>query len=78
MTIWETLFGTPERTLETLATMKQIDFCDLMSIVARSPYPSKKCAQCICTRGVSYLGMQGACDRKDMSVLDWLKQEVIE
>lgn len=71
MTIWEKLFGTPERTAEAIDGSDQIDLCCWMESVTNS-IPPKRCEQCLfeCDRY--------GCYDKGMTLLDWLKQEVDE
>ena len=71
MTVWEALFGTPERAERAIDEMAadQIDFCYLMDAI--SDNRDVKCAYCI------YEYDPWGCERKDMTVLEWLKSEVI-
>lgn len=71
MTIWEKLFGTPERTAETIDGSDQIDLCYWMEDVTNS-IPPKRCKQCL------FEGDRYGCYDKGMTLLDWLKQEVDE
>ena len=72
MTIWEKLFGTPERTAQTLEGMDQIDVCYWMDYVNVGKRPPEKCEGCLfeCDRY--------GCERKDMTDLDWLRTVVDE
>ena len=72
MTIWEKLFGTPERTAQTLECIDQIDACCWMDYVNVGKRPPEKCEGCLfeCDRY--------GCERKDMTDLDWLRTVVDE
>lgn len=72
MTIWERLFGTPERAARTIEYVDQIDACDWMGAVNAGTYPPEKCRGCIFDYD------RYGCESKDMSVLEWLTQEVGE
>ena len=69
MTVWERLFGTPERAasaLEELDLMRdQIGTCYLMDVLG-----DIKCANCF-----NEYDRYG-CERKEMTMLQWLKQEL--
>ena len=72
MTIWERLFGTPERTARTLydADFSAVECCALLDTI--SVGSGAKCRNCPyeCTRY--------GCEPKDMKVVDWLMSEVVE
>lgn len=70
MTIWERLFGTPERTAETIEYVDQIDACDWMSRVNEDRFPPERCVGCIFDYGPY------GCELKDMTLVEWLNQEV--
>ena len=72
MTIWETLFGTPERTASTLEYVDLIDACDFMAKVSKNKLPPEKCEGCL-----FYYDRYG-CEQKDMTLVEWLKSEVSE
>lgn len=71
MTIYERLFGTPERAARTLEEMMvtTIDICVLMDVFGDR---DTKCSNCIC----AYDGY--GCERKDMTISEWLATEVME
>lgn len=70
MTIWEKLFGTPERTAQTLEDMDQIDVCYWMDDVNIGKCTPEKCEGCL------FEYNRYGCTRKDMTNLDWLRTEV--
>lgn len=72
MTIWERLFGTPERAAKTLnsASLATYDYCDFMDTISRDK--KVKCANC------PYEYAPYGCEPKDMRWIDWLQQEVDE
>ena len=70
MTVWEKLFGTPERTADIIDGCDTIDMCDWMADITGINYCPDKCKQCI------YDFDRYGCERKDMSLLEWLTQEV--
>ncbi|MBQ3339788.1 MAG: hypothetical protein IJG82_09415 [Atopobiaceae bacterium] len=70
MTVWEKLFGTPERTAQTLEGMDQIDVCYWMDDVNIGKLPPEKCEGCL------FEYDRYGCERKDMTDLDWLRMEV--
>lgn len=72
MTVWEKLFGTPERAAKTIEYVDQIDACDWMGGVNADTYPPEKCRGCIFD--YDHYG----CESKGMSVLEWLTQETDE
>ncbi len=72
MTIWEALFGTPEHTASTLECIDQIDACDFMSKVHEGKIPTKRCEGCLFD--YDHYG----CEQTDMSLVEWLNQEVWE
>ena len=69
MTVWERLFGTPELTAKSLGYIDLIDVCDFMSNAygKRSP---ERCDGCM------YEYDRYGCERKEMTVLEWLNQEL--
>ena len=73
MTIWEKLFGSPERAARTIEDADQIDMCYWMDDVTdgnvRSP---EKCRLCMFDYDRFF------CERKDMSLVEWLSQEIGE
>jgi len=72
MTIWETLFGTPERTAKTLGYVDQIDACDFMASVREAKIPPERCEGCLFD--YDHYG----CGRTDMTLVEWLNQEMGE
>lgn len=70
MTVWETLFGTPERTARTLEGMDQIDVCYWMDDVNAGKRSPEKCKGCL------FEYDRYGCERKDMTDLEWLESEV--
>ena len=70
MTIWEELFGTPERTARTLpeVVLDSQDWCFLMD--ALSDDREAKCKNCM------YECDGHSRELKGMTVLEWLNQEV--
>lgn len=72
MTIWETLFGTPERTANTLEYVDQIDVCDFMDKVSKNKLPPEKCQGCLFDYD------RYGCEQTDITLVDWLNQEVSE
>lgn len=70
MTIWEKLFGDPTRASETIEYLDQIDACDFMSRVMEEGLPPEKCKYCI------FEYDRYGCEHKDMTLLDWLRQEI--
>lgn len=70
MTVWEMLFGTPERTASTLDGMDQIDVCYWMDDVNVGKRCPEKCKNCL------YDYDRYGCEKKDMTELEWLMQEV--
>lgn len=70
MTVWEKLFGDPVRAAETLEYVDQIDACDFMGHVAEDMFPPEKCKYCI------FDFDKYGCEQKDMSLVEWLRQEV--
>jgi hypothetical protein len=69
MTIWEKLFGTPERTVQTLEDIDQIDACYWMDDVNIGKHIPEKCEGCL------FEYDRYGCERKDMTDLDWLRTE---
>ena len=72
MTVWEKLFGTPERAAESLDYVDQIDACDWMKHVNKGEFPPERCVGCIFDHDPY------GCELKDMSISEWLNQEVAE
>lgn len=72
MTIYEKLFGTPERTAKTLDYIDQIDVCDFMVKVSKNKLPPEKCEGCLFDYD------RYGCDQKDITLVEWLNQEVSE
>jgi hypothetical protein len=72
MTIWETLFGTPERTANTLEYIDQIDVCDFMGDVSKGKLPPEKCRCCLFDYDPY------GCEQTDTTIVEWLNQEVTE
>lgn len=72
MTIWERLFGTPERTAKTLRSAEFLtqDYCFMLD--ALSDDNEVKCRNCL------YEYDRYGCEPKDMRLIDWLNSEVIE
>lgn len=70
MTIWEKLFGTPERTADTLEYVDQIDACDFMSNVTKDGFPPEKCKYCM------FDFDRYGCEQTDMTLVEWLMQDV--
>lgn len=70
MRIYDKLFGDPIRAAETIDGADQIDLCSWMADVSGNLYPPEKCKFCMfeCDRY--------GCERRDMTLLDWLMQEV--
>lgn len=72
MTIYEKLFGTPERAANTLEYVDQIDACDFMNAVSNGKLPPEKCQGCLFDYD------RYGCEQKDMTLVEWLTQEVSE
>ena len=72
MTIWEVLFGTPERAANTLEYIDQIDACDFMSKVNKAEIPPEKCEGCLFDYD------RYGCEQTDVTLAEWLTQEVSE
>jgi hypothetical protein len=72
MTIWETLFGTPERTAKTLDYVDQIDACYFMTSVHEAKIPPERCEGCLFDYD------HYVCGRTDMTLAEWLNQEMVE
>jgi hypothetical protein len=72
MTIWETLFGTPEKAARALNEMAldTTDVCWLMDAVSEER--KDKCVSCL------YEYDRYGCEQKDMTLVEWLNQEVSE
>lgn len=73
MTIYEALFGTPERAAKALmmADINTNDYCCMM--FALSDDEDIRCKNCPYEYRVTH-----RCEPRDMTYLDWLKQEVAE
>ena len=69
MTVYEALFGTPERAAKTLDEMalNTLDYC--YALDALTDYRAK-CRNCLCDFG------RYGCEQTDMTVLQWLEKEV--
>lgn len=80
MTIYERLFGTPERAARTIReigpNIDQIDMCGIMDVFIDDDMvfgdDPRKCAKCI------YECDRYGCERKDITIAEWLAQEVRE
>lgn len=70
MTIYERLFGTPERAAELLGWIDQIDTCEYMDTVHDGASVPEKCVGCMFEYDLY------GCERTDMTVLEWLRQDV--
>jgi hypothetical protein len=70
LTIWEKLFGTPERTASTLEYVDQIDVCDFMERASGGKHPTERCEGCL------YDYDRYGCEDVGKSVVEWLSQEV--
>ncbi len=72
MTIWETLFGTPEKAARALVEMAldTTDVCWLMDAV--SDEREAKSWRCL------YAYDRYLCEQRDMTLVEWLNQEVGE
>ena len=72
MTIYEALFGTPERAAKALnlADISTDDYCCMM--FALSDDEDIRCKNC------PYEYDNYGCEPRDMTYLDWLKQGVVE
>lgn len=72
MTKYEALFGTPERAAKTMdeVVLDRLDFCYMMDSLSRDI--NVKCRNCI--HECDYYG----CERKPITYLEWLMQEVTE
>lgn len=72
MTIYEALFGTPERAAKTLikADLNAMDYCFVLRVL--SDDEDIRCKNC------RYECNNYVCEPRDMTYLDWLKQEVAE
>lgn len=77
MTIYEALFGTPERAAKTLSddgmALDPIDSCWLTEVIhdGRQGHDSPRCRNCL------YEYDRYGCERRDITLLEWLNQEVI-
>jgi hypothetical protein len=72
MTIYEMLFGTPERAARTLGCVDQIDACDFMENASGCWHPPEKCVGCL------YDYDRYGCEHKGLSLIEWLATEVSE
>ena len=70
MRIYDKLFGNPIRAAETMDGGDQIDLCSWMDDVSGNIFPPEKCRHCL------YEYDPYGCERRDMSLLDWLRQEI--
>lgn len=72
MTIWERLFGTPERTARTLDEMAptSLDYCYMLD--ALTDDHEVKCKNCM------YESDRYGCYPREMTLLEWLNREVVE
>ena len=72
MTVYEALFGTPERTAKTLDEMElnEIDYC--YALDALTDDRETKCRNCM------YEYDRYGCEQTDMTILQWLNKEVDE
>ena len=70
MTVWEALFGTPERAAKALSEdgmpIEQTETCWLMDILGKDI----GCCNCL------YEYDRYGCERRDITLLEWLNQEV--
>ena len=71
MTIYEMLFGTPEKAAKSLEclVLDSLDHCDLGEIIRDNGH--LKCANC------RFDFDRYGCEWNGTSVLDWLKSEVV-
>ncbi len=72
MTVFEALFGTPERAARTLVELDctSLEYCCMLD--ALSDDPSVKCKNC------KYDPDRYGCEPKSITELEWLNQEVDE
>ena len=72
MTVYEALFGTPERAAKTLDEMalNALDYC--YALDALTDDREAKCRNCPYDFG------RYGCEQTDMTVLQWLEKEVAE
>lgn len=72
MTMWETLFGTPERTAATLSevVLNGVDFCLMLDALGDDV--EAKCRNCI------YEYDRYGCEETGATMLEWLRMEVTE
>lgn len=72
MTVYEALFGTPERAAKTLDEMalNALDYC--CALDALTDDREVKCRNCPYDFG------RYGCEQTDMTVLQWLEKEVAE
>lgn len=75
MTIWEMLFGTPERAAKALnnASIYAVEWCSIMrSALGEVNREDVMCENC------PYENGPDDCEPRDMRWIDWLQQEVRE
>lgn len=75
MTIWERLFGTPERAARTLeeADLDSDTCCDMLDAIGYRPTLDEKCANCCYDRDI-----YNVCQRSGHTMAEWLSHEFIE
>lgn len=84
MTIWERLFGTPERAARTLeeADLDSDTCCDMLDAIGdrptidtigNRPTTAEKCANCF-----YYIDNYDVCQRSGHTALEWLSHEFVE
>lgn len=75
MTIWERLFGTPERAARTLeeADLDSDTCCDMLDAIGGRPTTAEKCANCL-----YYIDEYDVCQRSGNTALEWLSHEFVE
>lgn len=75
MTIWERLFGTPERAARTLeeAELEGYAYCYMLDAIGDRPTLAEKRANCC-----YYRDKRGACKISDHTSLEWLSHEFVE
>lgn len=71
MTVYERLFGTPELTAKSLnlAELSSFDYCYMLNALGVTK--DAKCRNCPYEYG------DYGCEPRDMTWLDWLRQEVV-
>lgn len=72
MTVYEALFGTPERAAKTFGEMalNALDYCYALDVLTYDQ--EAKCRNCL------YEFDGYCCEQTDMTVLQWLEKEVAE